>query len=306
MLSTDLADLKAYMAENPGAVIEDVARERKVTPRAVLEALPEAMVRIGPGGEFGAAMNDVAQWGDFKGMYKVGDLNPGYTGGYMCHIPAEWQNAFGGPCLTGNAAISIISRTSLGPSAHVFNPQDFEGRNNHETVASTALVYYDLAHPTLGTWDQQDHVNTDYNMGARVTGMVFPTGSRTLLFFGTMGMGIPCYGEAPHCIDPALTYKGTHAYPYAYWVWAYDANELLLVKQGHKAPWDVVPYATWELNLPASMPTCEVQGVGYDPLTQRIYISQMYAACALGNPYDKGPLIQVYQLNANAGGLLMI
>ncbi len=34
MLSADLADLKSHMAENPGAVIEDVARERKVTPRA--------------------------------------------------------------------------------------------------------------------------------------------------------------------------------------------------------------------------------------------------------------------------------
>ena len=40
MLSTELADLKAYMADNPGAVIEDVARQRKVTPRAVIEALP--------------------------------------------------------------------------------------------------------------------------------------------------------------------------------------------------------------------------------------------------------------------------
>ena len=49
MLSTELADLKAYMAENPGAVIEDVARERKVSPRAVLEAMPESMVRIGRG-----------------------------------------------------------------------------------------------------------------------------------------------------------------------------------------------------------------------------------------------------------------
>ena len=49
MLSTELADLKAYMAENPGAVIEDVARERKVTPRAVIEAMPETMVRIGGG-----------------------------------------------------------------------------------------------------------------------------------------------------------------------------------------------------------------------------------------------------------------
>ena len=91
MLSTDLAELKAYMAENPGAVIEDVARERKVTPRAVLEALPEAMVRVGPGSEFAAAMNDVAQWGEvtlivhtddaifeFTGSIPAGELGRGY------------------------------------------------------------------------------------------------------------------------------------------------------------------------------------------------------------------------------------
>ena len=34
MLNTDLADLKAYMADNPGAVIEDVARERKSSAAA--------------------------------------------------------------------------------------------------------------------------------------------------------------------------------------------------------------------------------------------------------------------------------
>ena len=91
MLSTDLADLKAYMAENPGAVIEDVARERKVTPRAVLEALPDTMVRIGAGSEFGAAMNDVAQWGEvtlivhtddaifeFTGSIPAGEVGRGY------------------------------------------------------------------------------------------------------------------------------------------------------------------------------------------------------------------------------------
>ena len=91
MLSTDLAELKAYMTENPGAVIEDVARERKVTPRAVLEALPETMVRIGPGSEFGAAMNDVAQWGEvtlivhtddaifeFTGSIPAGEVGRGY------------------------------------------------------------------------------------------------------------------------------------------------------------------------------------------------------------------------------------
>ncbi|MDO8836041.1 MAG: ChuX/HutX family heme-like substrate-binding protein, partial [Vicinamibacterales bacterium] len=64
MLDTDLADLGAYMSQNPGAVIEDVARERKIAPRTVIEALPAEMVRIGRGDAFAAAMQDVALWGE--------------------------------------------------------------------------------------------------------------------------------------------------------------------------------------------------------------------------------------------------
>jgi putative heme utilization carrier protein HutX len=90
MLSTELAELKAHMAENPGAVIEDVARQRKVTPRAVIEALPSVMVRIG-GGEFATAMTDIAQWGEvtlivhtddaifeFTGAIPAGEVGRGY------------------------------------------------------------------------------------------------------------------------------------------------------------------------------------------------------------------------------------
>jgi heme iron utilization protein len=91
MLSTELAELKAYMADNPGAVIEDVARQRKVTPRAVLEALPPEMLRLGPGGEFAAAMQDIAEWGEvtlivhtddaifeFTGAIPAGEIGRGY------------------------------------------------------------------------------------------------------------------------------------------------------------------------------------------------------------------------------------
>jgi len=90
MLSTELADLKAYMADNPGAVIEDVARERKVTARAVIEALPAHMVRLGLG-DFAAAMTDVAEWGEvtlivhtedaifeFTGAIPKGEVGRGY------------------------------------------------------------------------------------------------------------------------------------------------------------------------------------------------------------------------------------
>jgi putative heme utilization carrier protein HutX len=91
MPSTDLADLAAHMAQNPGAVIEDVARERKVTPRAVIETLPQAMVRVGRGSDFAAVMQDVAQWGEvtlivhtddaifeFTGEIPAGEIGRGY------------------------------------------------------------------------------------------------------------------------------------------------------------------------------------------------------------------------------------
>ena len=64
MLSTNLADLKKHMAENPGAVIEDVAREKNVTARQVIEALPEEMRRFAPGSAFVPAMQEIATWGE--------------------------------------------------------------------------------------------------------------------------------------------------------------------------------------------------------------------------------------------------
>jgi putative heme utilization carrier protein HutX len=75
----ELAGLKAYMADNPGAVIEDVARERKVTPRAVLEALPAGMVRIGAG-EFAGAMQDIAEWGEVTLIVHTDDAIFEFTG----------------------------------------------------------------------------------------------------------------------------------------------------------------------------------------------------------------------------------
>ena len=91
MLDTELAELKTFMTENPGAVIEDVARERNVTPRAVLEAMPGTMARIGPGNQFAPAIQDIAQWGEvtlivhtddaifeFTGAIPAGEVGRGY------------------------------------------------------------------------------------------------------------------------------------------------------------------------------------------------------------------------------------
>jgi putative heme utilization carrier protein HutX len=124
MLSTDLADLRAHMAQNPGAVIEDVARERKVTPRAVIEALPPEMVRIGGGDAFAAAMQDIAQWGEvtlivhtddaifeFTGAIPPGEIGRGYFNlmqpkGLHGHLRHE-------RC----AAIAFVERPFMGKSS---------------------------------------------------------------------------------------------------------------------------------------------------------------------------------------------
>ncbi len=73
-------DLKTYMAANSGAVIEDVARERGITPRAVLEALPAEMVRFGSGETFAEVMQDIAAWGDVTLIVHTDDAIFEFTG----------------------------------------------------------------------------------------------------------------------------------------------------------------------------------------------------------------------------------
>ncbi len=252
---------------------------------------------------------DLSQAGDFRGLYRVGGLNPGFYNGYMAPIPPEWQVSLGGPALTGNCCLSVIGRTSFGPSAYVFNPDDL---GVIDPLPAVPLVYYSEQHPTLGRWDNQAEVNLNFNMGSAVRGAVFPAGSRTLLFFGRQGLGIPCYGEggatappdAVHwCFDPVISAKGNHAWPYAYWVWAYDANDLQAVKNGEKNPWDIAPYSVFSLDLPIDTFTGDLQGVTYDAASQRIYVSQLGGDGRLpySSPFNMAPLIHVFHVDLNGG-----
>ncbi|MGP9814265.1 heme utilization cystosolic carrier protein HutX [Rhodopseudomonas sp. NSM] len=91
VVTSEPADLRAYMADNPAAVIEDVARQRNVSPRDVIEALPPGMARLGPGDGFVPAMTDIATWGEvtlivhtedaifeFTGEVPAGEIGRGY------------------------------------------------------------------------------------------------------------------------------------------------------------------------------------------------------------------------------------
>jgi hypothetical protein len=229
--------------------------------------------------------------GQVSGPVRVGPLGAGFYSGYMGTVPAEWQSAFGGPALTGNADLGVISRTSFGPAVFAFNP---------DTMTSTGaqpLVYYPEAHPTLGPWSG---ANQYYGGADTVKGVVFPAGTSTVLFFGRHG-GTFCYGVGtsnqslagtrspngvdPYCYDPDDNGKGVHGYPYSPYVWAYDANELASVHAGQRNPWDVRPYAVWALPGMGA----QIGGAAYDPATKRIYVSQMFGD-------GDNPLVHVFNV----------
>jgi hypothetical protein len=92
-----------------------------------------------------------------------------------------------------------------------------------------------------------------------------------------------------YCYDPEDSSKGTHGYPYAYYVWAYNAADLAAVNSGQFQPWEVKPYAVWKLTLPFAAWATHLNGAAYDPQNRRIFLSQAFADGAK-------PLIHVFTI----------
>jgi hypothetical protein len=203
---------------------------------------------------------DLSTTGQVAGPVRVGDDRAaGYYGGYMAPVPQDWRAAFGAPAVTGLCCIPILSRTSYGPALFAFDPVAMK--------ATGELLWYDGGRPLAPYGAKGKHPL--FNGSTSVYGVVIPAGTSSVLFFGRTGLGDYCYGDGKECNDPDHAAKGEHAYPYAPYVWAYDARDLAAVKRGRKAPQSVRPYATWEAPVGAN------GGVAYDERTGRIYIAQI-------------------------------
>ena len=248
----------------------------------------------------------------------------GFVSGYMAPIPPAWRSALGGTALTGQGGrVSILVRTSSGPSATVFTPSDL---GNTTPAPGKIVMGYPsdssdpgstLDHPTLGSWGINGGL---YNGTQGFRGMIFPDGTDSVLFFG-WGADDFCYGSGTdnaalhlqpvpgspgthYCYDPTpggVGNKGTHSYPTKSIVWAYNANDFVAVKNGSKKPWDVKPYATWDFTLPfqsnvvngIETGTFEIVGAAYDPATKRIFLSSFRGD-------GTAPVIHVLTLNAGS------
>ncbi len=243
----------------------------------------------------GVSSLNLAATTDFQGYYPISAAaSPRALGGYMGYIPPEWQTLMGGPALTGNCCLSIISNTSSGPAATVFNPDDVGVKN---PIPGKTILHYPLEHAMGGTFNA--------TTGSNAKGVAFPAGSRSVLFIGNSSNPNYCYGPgtddpALHgtpaeggtwCYDPCNHSKGGHGYPYYHTVWAYDANDLLQVKNGTKQSWEIQPYTSWRLNEMDPSGCGKIKGAGYDPATQRLYLTQEYSEQPRVDVYQIGTLI---------------
>jgi hypothetical protein len=235
-----------------------------------------------------SSSTNLSQAGDVAGPFKVGS-QAGMVAGYMTTIPDEWRSAFGGPALTGQCCINIISRSSAGPAASVFNPDNVGGMN--PVPAVTALAY-PLDHP-LAPVDEQ---NDSFNLTTQITGIAFPPGTRSVLFFGRHGAGPFCYDTAEVCGDPVDPYKGPHAYPYFHQVWAYDALDLLAVIDGVRQSWGIQPYAIWWLPGMDSANSATISGAAFDPASGRVYITEAYG---------EEPVVHVFALKQQSSTITL-
>src|SRR5262249_52627086 len=68
--------------------------------------------------------NTILSQPNASGAYMVGSNAPnvGFLDGWMAPIPLAWQSALGGPVVSGNCCLAIITRTSYGPAAFAWDP----------------------------------------------------------------------------------------------------------------------------------------------------------------------------------------
>lgn len=210
----------------------------------------------------------------------------GFVGGYAATVPPEWQAAIGGPAVVGGQCMSIVTRTSNGPSLVAINPADI---NVHTPVPGTALMY-ELG----GEWGDYNGATPLWGGTGCIGGMAIIPGTRTVVFIGWNGTGEFCYG--PACHDPEFPgVEGQHAYPYNYQYWLVDLKDLALVKAGKKAVTSVLPYAYGPITVPFAHDVTKIRGVYLDPGNLKLYFLQARAT-PMTPGYRFHPVLHGYQI----------
>jgi len=231
------------------------------------------------------------------GYFEVQGL-PGHTAGWMSPIPDQWRPALGGGFLTGNSSgIPIMSRTSVGPSAFVFNPLDVVGKKSVATpISTTRLLDFSLAHRLHEDLSNKSRRNDLWNHLSRaVYGIIVP-GTRTYATFGhsggnESGVGYKIVQDNARRTGGYSSFAVKDNYHY-YWLW--DVNDLAQVRAGKKRPHEVRPYEYGIFRTPFSGSSHRLGGGAFDASTGRIYLTAQKADRKQGR-YANPPVVMAYK-----------
>jgi hypothetical protein len=241
------------------------------------------------------AANDITGFGASTALQLPTLALPAMMGGPMGLVPSEWRTLMGKPALCTQSLWSVETRNSIGPSVFGFDPDEV---GVVTTPSSIGYAYYPYAYLGSTLYGGANDFVAGRDMDSAIA---FPSGKRSVLVIGRHGQGATAYGVGtsdPNLVgqpvgngvdvyryDPCVPDKGNHSWPYYYWVWAFDANRLLDVKNGVTnpatgqpwKPWEVRPYAYWRLPAPSGVPeagtSCEITFSGfYDDATRRLYL----------------------------------
>jgi hypothetical protein len=230
--------------------------------------------------------------------YFLVEGRPGHTAGWMSPVPAPWRSVLGGDFLTGNSSgIPIISRTSVGPSAFVFNPLDIVGKKSVSTPVSTiTLLDFSLAHPLHDDLSNQSRQNDLWNHLSRAVYGVLVPGTRTYATFGhsggnQSGVGYKIVQDNGRRTGGYSSFAVKDNYHYC-WLW--DVNDLARVRAGEMKPYDVRPYEYGIFRTPFEGSSHRLGGGAFDASTGRIYLTAQGADRKQGR-YANPPVVIAYK-----------
>lgn len=235
--------------------------------------------------------------GQANGPYAVNGTFPvpyhaGMYAGYMTKVPTAWQSRLNATHVMGNGLLSIMARTSEGPSLHGFNP-------DNPSAPTQPLIAYDpdttLGVPPMGGWSTTvliGDVLNSVNGTGRMMGAVME-GDYTLIF-GLQAPGRFYYGDGH--MDPEVTWPAPWNGPWHPWgdyriaVWIYRNSDIEKVVQGITPIRSLVAAECRSLSGEANSiiphgvyppPGGQfnhalfdgIKSASYDPATKRIYIT---------------------------------
>jgi len=129
-MSASVAAVKPTLAQamhdDPGAIVEQVAKDYDVSPREVVTAMPEAMRRFAPGDAFVPAMKDIATWGEVTVIVHTDDGIMEFTGPVPNgEIARDYYNLMGRTGFHGHlkyercATIAFVERPFMGRTSNL-------------------------------------------------------------------------------------------------------------------------------------------------------------------------------------------